>query len=197
MVKTESRSPSKMKQIQKIVSVLISTSWRALLLATVILGSIGASLFAAAAQAAGTATLSMTPASGAYSIGQTISISVYTNTGSDPVNAVEADFSYPVSRLQYESIDASDSAFSIGAPSAGGKGKVTIARGTIQPVTGHELVAIVHFKATATGSAALKFLSSSAVVSSTNNTNLLGITAGASYTLSKPAHNLHYQNLLH
>src|SRR5580704_6444133 len=61
--------------------------------------------------AAGSATLYLTPSSGSYSVGQTLTVSVYTNTSGDTTNAVEADFSYSSSTLQFQSIDTSGSAF--------------------------------------------------------------------------------------
>jgi hypothetical protein len=145
---------------------------------------VGLSGFTHTSLAAGSATLYLTPASGSYTVGQTVIATIYTNTGGDPVNAVEADFSYPSSKLQFQSIDTSSSAFGITASGSGGGGTVTIARGNTSALTGTELVAAVHFTVLASGSASLSFLGSSAVVRSTDNTNILNSTTGANYTLS-------------
>jgi|GEM_PF-4219381 len=136
---------------------------------------------------AASATLYLTPSSGTYSVGQTLTVTVYTNTGGDPVNAVEADFSYPSSKLQFQSIDTGSSAFGISAPSSGGSGTVQIARGNTSGISGTLIVAAVHFTVLATGSAAMSFQGSSAVVRSTDNANILSGTTGANFTLSAAA----------
>ncbi len=153
----------------------------------------GGIFMAGAAQAAGSGTLTLTPASGTYTVGQAIVVSVYANTGGAPINAVEADVAYPQQKLQFESLDTSASAFSIAAAGSGSGGTVQVARGNIQPVTGRVLVAVINFKVIAAGSAALHFLASSALVTSTDNTNALGSTSGAAYTLTQTQPARHFQ----
>jgi outer membrane biosynthesis protein TonB len=152
-------------------------------LAVVVLG-----YYVATSRAAtGPASLSLSPASGTYTTGQAITVQVMVNTGGQPVNAVQADFTYPSSKLQFQSIDGAGSVMGIDASSTGGGGSVSIARGSTSPYTGTGLLATVRFTALASGSAALTFSASSAVVRSTDNTNIAGTMTGASYTLSVPA----------
>lgn len=140
--------------------------------------------------ASGSATLYLTPAIGTYAPGQAVNVQVYTNTGPDAVNAVQADFSYPTAKLKFDSIDGTGSAFGLDALSTGGNGKVSIARGTsggTSPVKGTELIATVHFTAQASGSASLAFLNTSHVVRASDSTDVLSSTTGAAYTIAVAA----------
>jgi hypothetical protein len=64
--------------------------------------------------AAGPASLYFTPSSGSYTAGTNLAVQVYTNTGGQGVNAVQADFTYPTTKLQVSSVDFTGSAFGIG-----------------------------------------------------------------------------------
>lgn len=132
---------------------------------------------------AASATLYMSPSSGSVTNGNTITISISEDSGSEPVNAVQANFSYPTSELQFLSINNS-SAFSVAAQSNGGNGSIQIARGALPSVTGNQLVATVQFKALASsGSAVLSFTGGTSVESANTNTNILTTNTGTMYTL--------------
>ncbi len=170
------------------VQLIRKSPFHILAAALVISGLVGFGYTMTRVFAAGAASLYMVPASGSYNVGSQVAVQVMVNTGGDPTNAVQADFSYPTSRLQFVSIDGTGSAYDIDASSTGGNGTVSIARGKIGQVSGAALVATVHFTVQGTaGSAALSFLGSSAVVRSTDNANILGTTTGATYTVTVPA----------
>jgi hypothetical protein len=164
----------------------VQSPFQMVALAAIVLGFVGLGyavvhIFAATA---GSASLYLTPATGTYNTGQSISVQVYVNTGGDKANAVEADFSYPSSKLKFVSVDGTGSAFGIDAASSGANGTVKIARGATTAVSGTGLlVSTVNFSVQAAGTAALSFLNSSAVVRSTDNMNILASTTGANYTL--------------
>lgn len=133
------------------------------------------------------ASLYITPATKTFNKGDSISAVIYENSGSDSINAVQANLSYPSNLLTYVSIDNTGSAFSIQAQNTGGSGSVKVGRGTATPVTGAQLVATVHFTAAAAGTANIAFASGSAVVRSSDNGGEALIETGASYTISAPA----------
>lgn len=138
--------------------------------------------------AANTAQLTLSPASGSHDINTTFSVTVYENS-SDPVNAVQADFSYDGSKLQFVSIDASTSAFDSQYPSSGGNGKVKIARAnTAGSLTGNQVVAKVNFKVLAgSGSTTMSFLTSSEIIRTSDTENIWDrTTTGGTYTLTTP-----------
>src|SRR3990167_9152181 len=114
--------------------------------------------------AAGTATMNLSPASGNVVNGSNLTVNVYENSGSEAVNAVQANLSYPTSRLAYVSYSSS-SAFNIEAENpSGNTGSLHFARGTITSRTGNQLVVSVTFRAVASSdSAAISFDSSSSV----------------------------------
>jgi len=143
----------------------------------------------AACSSACVAALSVGPASGSYNPDNTFVVSVYVNSGGQTVNAVQADFTYTSSLLQFQSINTSGSAFDTNAPSSGGGGSVSIVRGNIGAISGSSLlVAQVNFKVIGSaGTAGISFnSSSSAVASSTTNQDILGSVSGATYTVTTP-----------
>ncbi len=144
------------------------------------------SVLALPVQAAGSTTLYLSPASSTVNVGSNLAVTIWENSGSTAVNAVEANLSYP-SNLQYASTDFSTSAFEIAASSTGGSGTVDIARGTVNlTLTGAQIVGIVNFNVLASGSASISFLSSSAVAATSNSANTVGTMTGGTYTLQTP-----------
>jgi hypothetical protein len=135
---------------------------------------------------AASATMSLSPSSSSVTNGSTITVSIYENSGAEPVNAAKAVISYPASLLDFVSISSS-SAFAIVATNSGGGGSVQIDRGALPAVSGNQLVASVRFKAKASaGTAAVSLVSGSSVVSANSNTNIVSGLGGANYTLKAP-----------
>ncbi len=99
--------------------------------------------------------------------GGSLIVAVYMNGGGNPINGVEADLSYPASKLQYVGVNYSGSAFEITASGGGGDGAISIDRGTTGSVSGSGLIATLTFKAIAnSGSAAISVGGNSALVNS-------------------------------
>src|SRR4051812_45178950 len=61
--------------------------------------------------------------------GSSLYVQVHANSVNTPVNAVQADFTYPTGLLTFVSIDSASSAFDITASQTGGSGSVSIQRG--------------------------------------------------------------------
>jgi len=136
---------------------------------------------------AASATLYLSPSSGSVANGNTLTLYVYEDSGTEPVNAVQANLSYPASQLQFLSTSSS-SAFSVVAQNTGGSGSVQIGRGALPSVTGNQLVATVQFKAlVGSGTAAVSFAGGSQVVSANSNANIMTVSPGGSYGLTTPA----------
>ncbi len=133
-----------------------------------------------------TADLTILPATQpAAALGSTITADVWVNSSSESINAIQADLSYPVDKLQFVSIDGTSSAFSVQAQADGADGKVSIARGTIKPVTGKQEVAKVIFKViAASGDATVSINDSSSVLRSSDNGNILNKRDSATYNLT-------------
>lgn len=128
-----------------------------------------------------------TPASGTIYNGSTFNVAVYEDSTTAAVNAVETDFTYPASKLQFVSINRSTSNFNLTARAGGGNGNVYISAASAgTTLTGKQLVGIVTFKVIAGGgqSAALNFSQTSAIITAaTPSTNILSYTQGSTYLL--------------
>lgn len=131
------------------------------------------------------AELYITPATGSYTNGSTFTITIRENSGSTPVNAVQANLSYPTARLQFQSISTATSGFSDVLQSTGGSGTVQIGMGELGgSVTGDAIVATVTFSVVGTGSAAVQFTAGSGIAQTSDSTDICKKRTGATYTLS-------------
>ncbi len=138
--------------------------------------------------AAGTASFSLSPSSGSYNINTNFTVTVYENSGSDAVSAVEADLAYDQAKLQFVSTDTSTSAFDVSSVSSGGSGYVNFQRSKTGTLTGNQIVGKVTFKALlGSGTTSVTFAPSSAI-STSGNTNIWDeLTTGGTYTMTTPA----------
>ena len=136
-------------------------------------------------------TIYLSPETRTLAINTTFTVQVRENSSTTSVNAVQANISYPASLVDFVSIDATGSAFPTEAQSSGGNGQVNIARGVIGDATGDQLVATITFRTKTTGGAAnMAFTSGTALVSSTNNQDILpslSATGGGTYTVDTVA----------
>lgn len=134
-------------------------------------------------EAAGSATLSLTPASGSYRVGDTVTVTVQENSGTDAVNAVQADLNYS-GTLQHVSTNLSSSAFTLVGTNTAGGGSVKLGLASTTNRTGQQTVAVVTFRAISAGTSTISFAGTSAIVRASDVFNVLGPTSGATYTIS-------------
>ena len=137
------------------------------------------------ASAAGSATLSLSPSSGTYKVGDTFNVAVHEDSGSTAVNAVQANLSYSTSKLSYVSYTSS-SAYNVEAESSSSGGTLKFARASITPRTGDQTVVTVKFKALAsTSGTSVTFASGSSVnANDGSGTNILSGSSGGTYKVS-------------
>lgn len=129
--------------------------------------------------------LHMNPSGGTYTSSDTITLHIYENSLTVPVNAVQANFSYPSGVLQFQAIDTSASLFTSTAQSTGGGGTVQIGVGILSSsLTGNQLVATVTFTVISTGNVPLVFTSGSAIIRASDSTDVLQQKSGANFTAS-------------
>ncbi|MDB5165055.1 MAG: hypothetical protein JWL89_681 [Candidatus Saccharibacteria bacterium] len=144
------------------------------------------------AKAAGNAIYSITPSSGTYTVGDTISAKITENSGTQAVNAVHVDLSYDPSVLQFISLDASAAAFSsvdISTDASGGVANIIRAQLNGQ-LTGSQTAGTLVFKVIGTSSGTpLRFVGATAIVaSSIDHSNLWNDDpAGANFVLKAAA----------
>lgn len=132
---------------------------------------------------ASAASMYITPAARSIAQSTIIAMNVRMNGGGASVNAVQANIAYPTDKLQYINTFYSGSAFEIQAESTWGGGVVRIARGTLNPISGDALIAVVSFKVLASsGSASLSFTSDSTLAS--NGAEVPSSKSGASMSFT-------------
>jgi hypothetical protein len=142
--------------------------------------------------AAGTATLSLSPAGGSPKKGSTLSVTVNEDSGSDAVNAVQANLSYSTAQLHYVSFSNAP-AFTVEAEDpSGDTGSLRFARGVLNgnnnQVTGTQSVVTVNFTVLASsGTVHVNFAGGSAVLRSIDSGAETLATNGGSYTVSASA----------
>jgi hypothetical protein len=132
-------------------------------------------------------TIYLSPQTKSYAQGTTFTVELREDSGSQLVNAVQANLSYPADKLDFVSIDTTGSAFGTQAQNDGGNGQIAIARGNTTAQTGNQLIAKITFKTkTTAGTLTVPFVSGTQLVSSSTNKNILSslsATGGGSYTI--------------
>ena len=154
--------------MNRFIKIVIS----AVLVSTIVAG---ASAYAASA------SMSLSPGTASRAVGSTFSVSIYENSGAEPVNVAEATLAFNASQLRLTGISCSGS-FEIAAP-AGANG---LSCATVNAKTGSQLVGTATFKTlVGSGSGAVSF-SGAHVYSATTNSDIAGGTSGANYTFITP-----------
>lgn len=130
-------------------------------------------------------TLYLSPASKTVNVGSNFTIAIRVDSKGININAVQANLSYPTSKLDFVSIDTSTSAFNVPMQETGGGGLVKIARMVIpDSIKGDKLIANVTFKAKSSGTATVSFASGTVVVKDADGAPELTTTKnGGSYTI--------------
>lgn len=139
-----------------------------------------------AVQAAGV-QLYMSSSASSVEKGATFTVSVRMNAAGEDINAVQADFSYSTSNLEFVAI-GSASDFSLQPQSSGSGGTVSLTRGHFAPgLTGDKLVATVAFKALVdSGTTTLIFNSSSQALRNADSSDALTGTSGLTFSFVAP-----------
>lgn len=124
-------------------------------------------------------SVSATPVDGRVAVGDTVTVVLRQDSGRAPVNAVQAELSYPAERLQLLTIDVTRTSYDVAAPSSGGGGRVSLVRGSRTPLTGAARLAVLTFKALRTGTAEVAVLGGTRVLSSTTHEDVVPGHEGA------------------
>ena len=135
---------------------------------------------------AGTANMYLSPASQSVNQNTNFTVEIREDSGSELVNAIQANLTYDSNKLDFVSVTTS-AAFEIEAETFGSGGIIKIARGTITPKSGDQLVATITFNPKQSpGATSVDFSANSKVVSSIDNTDILATTSSGTYTIVDP-----------
>jgi hypothetical protein len=174
-----------------------------LLLIVAAIGAVGVHLLTPSHAATGGATLSLSPSSGTYNVGDTISVTIGENSGTTAITTIVSNLTYTANTLQFDSA-ASDivsgsnfNAFTI-APMTG-SGTVSITRFGNPPVdangnaipntglTGAQSVVTLKFQVISAGAATIAFAPSSIVDDLSNSpVSIYSGSTDASFTIAGP-----------
>jgi hypothetical protein len=132
----------------------------------------------------------LTPATQTISESTEFTVEIRENSGTNTVNAIQANLSYPSTLLDVVSVDTSTAAFRVEAEKSFANGTIKLGLGDADsPGSGDQLVAVIRFKSkTTAGVANVSFTSGTALIDSTTNSDLLGTlnsttAPGGSYTV--------------
>ena len=142
---------------------------------------------AAAATTAPQASLYLTPAAGSPGVGDELDVQIRVNTGSQQTNAVQADLTYPSSKLSVLGFDNSTTAFPITAQQQASNGLIQVARGTVTPVSGDTNLTTIRFRVIGTGTAQVCPTDQSQIVSASTNLEILSAKSGATFVAGSPS----------
>jgi hypothetical protein len=132
----------------------------------------------------GEARMYLSPAKQTVNVGDTLTISIWEDSGSQSTNAVEADISYPTDTFELIKLDNSGSPFTVDAQSISSSGLITIARGHIGKLTGPQLVTKVNLKAKAAAQdAKISFGDKADIVATPSSKSILKQKISGSYTV--------------
>lgn len=121
--------------------------------------------------------------------GTTLKVTLYENSGNDPVNAVQSDVKYPTDKLEFVSVKSSDEFPQEAATDTATPGLVRVARSvkTQEPaVTGSKPVVTMEFRVLQNADSPLVFSidkTGSFLVRSTDNQNILQHVPKTTYRL--------------
>lgn len=134
------------------------------------------------------ASLSIT--GGSYDLNSTFSLSVYEDSGLNPVYIVESDLQYDPAQLQFVSLDTTMSNLKGAAPSNGGFNgsvKITVFNLPSSPVLGKTLIGTVSFKNLGASSSIVNVDKTTSHVLATSNKDIWdGLPGESTLTFSVP-----------
>lgn len=146
-------------------------------------------LFNAGAQSAQAASLYFSPSSGSYSVGKTITASVYVSSSDQAINAASGIISFPQDKLQVVSLSKTGSIMSLWVqePSfSNTSGTINFEGIILNPgfIGSNGKVINIVFKAKAPGVAPLSFFSGSVLANDGKGTNILTSSGSAKYNIT-------------
>lgn len=118
-------------------------------------------------------------------------VDVMVNTGSQSVNAVQANIQYDPNYLALTEVDTSNTAFTVDAQNEVDGTVLKLARGSFTSVSGSQKIARLHFIAKRQGATTVDFAAGSAVARSSDNQNDLNATDATSLIISAPVFTPH------
>ena len=142
--------------------------------------------FAVSAQSNG--TLSISPSTGVYGVGQVFSVRVLANTGGGPINAADGTITFNNTELSVVALNRTGSIFNLWTqePSfSNGNGSITFGGGSPSGYTGGAgTIFTITFKALKAGTSKVTFTGGSMLAADGKGTNIVGTLSGGTFTIA-------------
>jgi hypothetical protein len=139
------------------------------------------------------ASIYLSPGSGNFSVGQTITVTVRVNTQGEAANTAEANVTYSADTLELTRV-AQGSTFFLPAPGSPSKGNSVAYFGGGQPTPGYTgssgLLGTLTFRAKAVGTATVAVPSGKVLLNDGFGTDALDGTTGAQFTIAQAAQSI-------
>jgi hypothetical protein len=127
----------------------------------------------------------LAPAKAQVAAGGSLVVEVRADSFGSAVNAAQVNVTYPANKLQYEGYDAQGGPFEVHAATNDEPGVIRIARGTTTPVTGDFKILSLRFTALGAGKASVRVDGSSALVRSSDATDVLASYGVGNYNIKR------------
>ncbi len=138
---------------------------------------------------AATGSLTFSPGSGSHNVGDTFTVTVIENSGTDSAVSVKAIVDYPASLLRFDGDTVvAPFTFNPASTDTASGGVISIQRASLSGTgyTGAQTVSTMTFTVLAAGTATLSFENSSVIADYNTGNNVLVSKPSATYTLSVP-----------
>lgn len=172
----------------KVLSVHSTFSWiQQTYLFAVLQAAVLLLLFLATFGLAEAANLSVSPASGSYSAGQTFTATIQVDPAGDSVNAVEASLTFDRTVLSVVNVSKTGSVFSLWTTEptfSNTAGTISFGGGSPTPFSSRSTLLTVTFRTLTNGTGAVSFGTASALAADGRGTDVLANKNGASYTVA-------------
>lgn len=141
------------------------------------------------ANAAGAATISFSPGSGSYEVGQTFSVNVAVNNGAVATATAQVIVNYDTSKLQLTNLATASEPFETQFGSATTGGTIDVTRASLNgDVTGSNNFMRLTFKALSAGSSSMTVASGSSILKADDSSQIWNeVQTSATYTVTTPA----------
>jgi hypothetical protein len=133
------------------------------------------------------ASLYLMPSTGSPNVGAELDVQIRVNTGSQYANAVQANLTYPSSKLSVLGFDNSTTSFPIVAQQQASNGLIQVAGGAATPVSGDANLTTVRFQVIGTGTAQVCQTDQSQIVSASTNQEIPSAKTGATFVAGSPS----------
>lgn len=144
-------------------------------------------LYFSTAVLAQAATLSLSPSTGVYTVGNTFSVRVVVNTGGQPVNAADGTLSFDPREVSVVSVNRNNSIFNlwVAEPAfSNSAGTINFSGGLPSGYKGQTgTIMTINFRATNAGTARINFKGGSVLANDGRGTNILTAMNGGTYTI--------------